>query len=138
MEKIKPINKTRQLILAAATWVTLWVGSSVSATDKEITGNPLLDGLEAIRPDMVPKDLVGPTGFLTEITAKILYIVGVLSVIMLIVGGVKYILSGGDQKKVSDAKNTLLYAIIGLIIAVLSFAIIRFVLNALGAGNLAP
>lgn len=38
-------------------------------------------------------------------------------------------MSGGDSKKITDAKNTILYAIIGLIIAVLAFAIVNFVLN---------
>ena len=56
----------------------------------------------------------------------------VISVIMLVWGGLRYILSGGDNKKVTDAKNTILYAIIGLIIAVLAFAIVNFVLNAIG------
>jgi hypothetical protein len=48
---------------------------------------------------------------------------------MLIWGGLRYIMSGGDSKKITDAKNTILYAIIGLIIAVLAFAIVNFVLN---------
>ena len=51
---------------------------------------------------------------------------------MLVWGGLRYILSGGDNKKITDAKNTILYAIIGLIIAVLAFAIVNFVLNAIG------
>ena len=50
----------------------------------------------------------------------------------LLLTGLRYILSGGDNKKITDAKNTILYAIIGLIIAVLAFAIVNFVLNAIG------
>ena len=48
---------------------------------------------------------------------------------MLIIGGIKYVVSGGDAKKVTDAKNTVLYAIIGLVIAVFSYAIVNFVLT---------
>ena len=48
---------------------------------------------------------------------------------MLVYGGLRYILSGGDSKKVTDAKNTVLYAIIGLIISLLAFDIVNFVLN---------
>lgn len=56
-------------------------------------------------------------------------VVGVVSVIMIIVGGLKYITSGGDSGNVSGAKNTILYAIIGLVIVALSQVIVRFVLN---------
>ena len=56
-------------------------------------------------------------------------IVGVVSVIMIIIGGLKYITSGGDSSNVTGAKNTILYAIIGLIIVALAQFIIRFVLT---------
>jgi hypothetical protein len=56
-------------------------------------------------------------------------VVGVVAVIMIIIGGFKYITSGGDSSNVSSAKNTILYAIIGLIIVALSQTIVRFVLG---------
>jgi hypothetical protein len=56
-------------------------------------------------------------------------IVGVVAVIMIIVGGLRYITSGGDSTKVSGAKNTLIYAIIGLIIVALAQLIVHFVLG---------
>ena len=65
-------------------------------------------------------------------TNTILYAVGIISVIMLIYGGLRYVISGGDSKKVTDAKNTIMYAIIGLIIAILSYAIVNFVINSIG------
>jgi hypothetical protein len=55
-------------------------------------------------------------------------IVGVIAVIMIIIGGLKYITSGGDSGNVSGAKNTILYAIIGLVIVALAQIIVRFVL----------
>ena len=60
-------------------------------------------------------------------------VVGVVSVIMIIVGGFRYIISGGDSSSVQGAKNTILYAIVGLVIVVFAQVIIRFVLT-----NLAP
>ena len=57
------------------------------------------------------------------------WIVGVISVIMIIYGGFKYITSGGDTGNVTTAKNTILYAIIGLIIVALAQLIVRFVLG---------
>lgn len=56
-------------------------------------------------------------------------IVGVIAVVMIIIGGLKYITSGGDSNSVSSAKNTLLYAVIGLVVVVLAQAIVFFVLD---------
>ena len=101
--------------------------SSVSAT----TMQTLQQGAEAARCDTCPRDLFGDTGVFKQITNTILYIVGIIAVVMLIIGGIKYLLSGGDSKKVTDAKNTVLYAIIGLVIAFLAYAIVNFVIRAL-------
>jgi hypothetical protein len=56
-------------------------------------------------------------------------IVGVISVIMIIIGGLKYITSGGDSGNVTGAKNTILYAVIGLVVVALAQVIVRFVLQ---------
>lgn len=93
------------------------------------------DGAEAARADDMPAELVGVDGVFTRITNTVLYIVGIISVIMLIWGGLRYIMSGGDSKKITDAKNTILYAIIGLIIAILAFAIVNFVLNTISSAS---
>ena len=56
-------------------------------------------------------------------------VVGVVSVIMIIIGGLKYITSGGDSGNVSGAKNTILYAIVGLVVVALAQIIVQFVLG---------
>lgn len=56
-------------------------------------------------------------------------IVGVIAVVMIIVGGLKYITSSGDSGNVSGAKNTILYAIVGLVVVALAQIIVRFVLS---------
>jgi hypothetical protein len=56
-------------------------------------------------------------------------VVGIAAVIMIIIGGLKYILSSGDSANISSAKNTILYAIIGLVIVALAQVIVRFVVN---------
>lgn len=91
----------------------------------------LEEGARAAKCDGCPENLFGDTGVFKKVTNTILYIVGIIAVIMLIVGGIKYVLSGGDAKKVTDAKNTILYAIIGLVICFLAFAIVNFVISAL-------
>ena len=94
------------------------------------------EGANAARADGMPTELIGDNGVFSRITNIVLLIVGLISVIMLVYGGLRYILSGGDSKKVTDAKNTILYAIIGLIISMLAYAIVHFVLNSvIGVGT---
>jgi cytochrome bd-type quinol oxidase subunit 2 len=56
-------------------------------------------------------------------------VVGVVSVIMIILGGFRYITSGGDSSNVQSAKNTIIYALIGLVVVALAQFIVQFVLN---------
>lgn len=61
-------------------------------------------------------------------------VVGVVAVIMVIVGGLKYILSSGDSNSINSAKNTVLFALVGLAIVALAQVIVRFVVNRVTAG----
>ncbi len=77
------------------------------------------------------RGLLGPEGIITKITQLIVYFTGAISVIMIIVGGFKYVLSGGDSNGVQSAKNTIMYALIGLVVAIFSQVIVSFVLSRL-------
>lgn len=101
----------------------------------EVSALTLQQGAEAAKCDGCPSDLFGEKGAFRQITNTILYVVGVIAVIMLIIGGIRYVVSGGDSKKVTDAKNTVLYAIIGLVIAVFAYAIVNFVITSLPGGD---
>ena len=68
----------------------------------------------------------------TTVVDVLVWAVGIAAVLFIIFGGIKYATSGGDEKKVASAKNTILYAVIGLIVALLANVIIRVVLNAIG------
>lgn len=63
------------------------------------------------------------------ITNVLLFIIGAISVIMLIIGGIRYTVSGGDSSAVTSAKNTILYAVVGIIVSLLAFAVVNFVLT---------
>ena len=56
-------------------------------------------------------------------------IVGIAAVIMIIIGGFKYVTSGGDSTKISSAKSTIFYALIGLVVVALAQVIVRLVLT---------
>jgi hypothetical protein len=72
---------------------------------------------------------------LRTIVKYISIVVGGVSIIMIIIGGFKYITSGGDSSNVTGAKNTILYAIVGLIIVALAQIIVRFVLTTADTAN---
>lgn len=72
--------------------------------------------------------LYGPNGVLTKAASLVATLVGIASVIMIIIGGIQYVISAGDPTNVQNAKNTILYAIIGLVVALLARTIILFVL----------
>ena len=59
----------------------------------------------------------------------LLMVVGIISVIMIIIGGIRYTLSAGDSSQISNAKNTILYAVIGLVVAIAAYAIVNFVVG---------
>ena len=69
------------------------------------------------------------SGIASKVVNIFSIIVGIVAVLMIIYGGFKYITSGGDSGNVSGAKNTLIYAIIGLIIVALAQIIVHFVIN---------
>ena len=72
--------------------------------------------------------LFGQDSIFQRITNAFLFVVGALSVIMIVVGGFRYAVSGGDQSSITAAKNTILYAIVGLVVALSAYAIVNFIL----------
>jgi len=59
----------------------------------------------------------------------LLYVLGAIAVIMIVVGGIRYATSNGDASGIKSAKDTILYAVIGLVVAMLAWAIVNFVLE---------
>lgn len=64
-----------------------------------------------------------------DVINTILFIAGILSVIMIIYGGIRYTTSAGDSSKITTAKNTLMYAIVGLVVSILAYAIVNTVIG---------
>jgi len=90
--------------------------------------SPIQAGALAAQGGNLPANLFGAAGIFTTISNIMMFIIGALSVLMLIIGGLRYVISGGDASAVTKAKNTILYAIVGLIVALLAYAAINFVL----------
>ena len=94
----------------------------VRATDMTLSG-----GVSSSQGDDVPQDLAGDV--FKNIVNILLFIIGAVSVIMLIYGGIRYTTSGGNANSVTAAKNTIMYSIIGLVVAILAFAVVNFVVK---------
>lgn len=77
----------------------------------------------------------GGNGIFKTITNVLLFIIGAISVIMLIVGGIRYTVSAGDSSAVTAAKNTIMYAIVGIVVAILAFAVVNFVITSFTPGE---
>lgn len=80
-------------------------------------------------------ELFGSEGIFKTITNVLLFIIGAISVIMLIIGGIRYVVSGGDSAAITSAKNTILYAIVGVVVAILAYALVNFVITSFAANG---
>jgi len=128
-------KKTLTGIFAAFVFALVAVFAPVApaANAQNCEGTGINAGLECANPgDSVPQNLFGGDGSVfTTIVNVLLFLIGAISVIMLIYGGIRYTISGGNSANVTAAKNTILYAIIGLIVAFLAYAIVNWVLGAI-------
>jgi hypothetical protein len=136
------INKIKTLILSLSTLLVLGaplafapatamaadqIQNSVcsGATNLQVTTNPSATSCATSTSGGVDRF----NTLLTEIINVFSVIVGIAAVIMIIYAGFRYITSGGASDKVGNAKNTILYALIGLVIVALAQLIVKFVLN---------
>lgn len=106
-----------------------------TTTDPATSLTPLTDGSNCAQSSDSPNSLFGSTGIFHTIANVMIYVVGAIAVIMLIIGGLRYVISQGDKGNVESAKNTILYAVIGIVIAVLAYAIVNFVSASLTGGT---
>lgn len=65
----------------------------------------------------------------STVTNVLLFLLGIVAVIAIVIGGIMYAASAGDPGKAKAAKDTILYAVIGLIVAILAYAIVNFVIG---------
>ena len=95
----------------------------------------LSTGVDCAQPTGAATSLFGSNSIFTTVVNILLFIIGIVAVVMLIIGGIRYTMSGGEAKAVESAKNTILYAIIGIVVAFLAYAVVNWVLTSLTAGT---
>ncbi len=130
------IKKFKALLLSTITALTLLVPAIaapvlVHADTADIQGN-LCGGGNLTFSDQTScngeEAVSSVNGIVTTVINIFSVVVGIIAVIFIIIGGIKYITSGGDSNNVQSAKNTILYAIVGLVVVALAQILVRFVL----------
>ncbi|MEI6237336.1 MAG: pilin [Candidatus Saccharibacteria bacterium] len=126
MKKVLKCISLSLLVVFGATTLFLSTGGIVMAATT--TGNEVCNGIMATGTEDC-EDNGAITALVKTIISIFSWIVGVVCVIMVIYGGFRYVTSGGDSNNIAMAKNTILYALIGLVIVALAQVIVKFVLN---------
>lgn len=88
------------------------------------------DGLNLPNKDVSPESGTFIQGSIKNVLNFTFGLLGVIAVIIIIIAAIQYITSGGDSQKVAKAKDTIIYALVGLVVAILAFVIVNFVLDA--------
>lgn len=120
------MKRSLQCIFAGLALITM---TSLSYAMPTHAIGTIVDGASSARGAQQPADLFGNTGVFSQISSVLLFIVGAVAVIMIVIGGLRYVVSGGDSSQVQAAKNTILYALVGIIVAILAYAAVNFVIN---------
>lgn len=68
-----------------------------------------------------------------KVSNTLIFVVGAVAVIMIIIGGLRYVLSNGDAAGLKSAKDTILYSLIGVVVALVAYALVSFVIGRFGA-----
>jgi len=117
--------KIATVAILAATFMAAGTANAVDCTSA--SNDPICQGITGAQPTNTPTTLFGTNGIFSTIADTLILVVGAVSVIMLIIGGLRYVLSSGESSAVKGAKDTILYAIVGIVVSLLAFAAVSFV-----------
>lgn len=116
MKKLKQLVLASLLVVGVAA-VVVPVASVAAADLDPCTLNPAMCAGKETDVNNIFKTIVN----------VLLFVVGIIAVIMIIISGIRYTASAGNANSVAGAKNTLLYSVIGLVVAIFAYAIINFI-----------
>lgn len=128
MKKSKKIGLFMASVLAI---IGISIAGGLATTSRSFAESPtdaISGGLKKVKTSKTQKE-IKPSKIISNVVSVMLFIVGALAVIFIIVSGIQFITSGGDTAKATKARQTLTYSIVGLIVAVLAYAIVRFVIG---------
>ena len=132
MNKLLIQDKVLKVSIGAATLLPMRaMGAGEACSDPLTSNNPINSGAQCSQAKGTNGDLFGQAGIFHTIANILIFLVGAVAVIMLIIGGLRYVISQGNKEHVSSAKDTILYSVIGIVVAILAYAIVNFVTGAL-------
>ena len=118
-------NKIAALVVGSALVLTLGV---FLMSDTAQAVNVIKDNQTGVFKEATEQD-IRQTDAIKNITNILLYALGFIAVIAIIIGGIKYVLANGDASKIKSSKDIILYAVIGLIVAIMAWGIVSFVVD---------
>ncbi len=125
--------KRLRILLTTITMLAIGVGIGAFVAQPAMAA-PCTSGIKCVKQGADQAD-TGGTGTLqsnvSRITNGLMFIVGVIAMITIVVAGIMYATAGGDSNRVTAAKNTLTYAIVGVVVALLGYAIVQWVVRIL-------
>lgn len=132
-----PFTKTalRASVVASTFLPAAALGAEDCPTSIDPSNATIGQGVECSKGASSADSLFGPSGVFSQISNILIFLVGAVSVIMLIYGGFRYVISGGNPDQVGAAKNTIIYSIVGIVVAILAYAVVGFVTGSLTATN---
>ncbi len=119
------MKKTKLIALVLGCLVVL--AMPLASTASTYANTTILDKINTSEVSGLSDGEIDVSGLVTKGLNYLMYAVAVISVVMIIFGGIRYATSGGNAEKVKSAKNTILYAVVGLAVALLALVIVKFV-----------
>ncbi|NLA43327.1 hypothetical protein GX865_04225 [Candidatus Saccharibacteria bacterium] len=123
------LQKTHLLVAGLAVFM-LFAAITAPSPVMAQASQEILSGASATGQDGGPE----VQSSIQTITNILLFILGFVAVIAIVIGGIMYAVSGGDAGKTKAAKDTILYAVIGLVVAILAYAIVSFIAGSFEGG----
>ncbi len=128
--------KIKNIIMALALILTFGSSVPLSAQATAVGGLEELCGIDANKSSDICKEYIKSTDnqvglLIARVLKTMLFIIGALSVVMIVYAGFNFVTSAGDSGKVNKAKGVILYAVIGLVVSLLAYAIVSFVTSSI-------
>ncbi len=113
-------------IFSLMTLATVGLSSQPAFAD---TKKQVQDAVKDIDSDPNSNKGTKVTDVIRNVIGILSFLVGMIAVLMIVIAGFRFVTSNGDAGTVSSAKNTIIYAVIGIIITVMAYAIVNFILT---------
>lgn len=126
LDKIKSLVLSAVLVLGLSAVPLFAIATTVNAQDK--AAQQIKKGVQQSGGD---KNKTSLPAFIENITNILLFLVGVIAVIAIVISGLRFVTANGNQDQISSARNGIIYAVIGIAVAIMAYAIVRFVVNSL-------